>query len=282
MTESQNKPAAALEPCPFCGGTEAFVERLDYSSAYVQCDSDVGDGCACLARGPVAVQDDDGEEIPGGAGAILAWNRRAPKASAVPESAVPAIIDAMQKIAEALAYRSDAQAHQAYIAIKAILAEPQSEEAPAAPVYGCGLGCVCTATFQHNECNADHSTLSFAAPTSRVQPSIADDQKFMAMLRLYGRKEALPTEEQLVAEFDAKLTQAHKEKSYLLKEVFDLQARAEKAEAQLAAIRTGMEGLTRYWIAPGGNEIPDPDGELLQREDVIALLQPQQKSDTPR
>ena len=67
-----------LKPCPFCGGTEAFVERLDYSAAYVQCDSSIGEHCACLARGPVGVQDDDGEETPGGAAAIRAWNRRAP------------------------------------------------------------------------------------------------------------------------------------------------------------------------------------------------------------
>jgi hypothetical protein len=75
-----------LEPCPFCGGTEAFVERLDYSSSYVQCDSAIGDGCACLARGPVGVQDDDGEEIPGASAAIAAWNRRAP----APQAALPA------------------------------------------------------------------------------------------------------------------------------------------------------------------------------------------------
>lgn len=76
-----------LLPCPFCGGTEAFVERYDYSSAYVQCDSDVGDNCSCQARGPIAVQDDDGEETPGEAGAIRNWNRRAlaaPVASAAP------------------------------------------------------------------------------------------------------------------------------------------------------------------------------------------------------
>lgn len=70
-----------LLPCPFCGGGDAFVERLDYTAAYVQCDADIGHGCACLARGPIAVQDDDGEEIPGGAGAIAAWNRRAALAS---------------------------------------------------------------------------------------------------------------------------------------------------------------------------------------------------------
>ena len=76
-----------LLPCPFCGGSDAFVERLDYTAAYVQCDADVGDGCACLARGPITVQDDDGEDIPGGAGAIAAWNRRAtpPSPSTAPE-----------------------------------------------------------------------------------------------------------------------------------------------------------------------------------------------------
>jgi hypothetical protein len=81
MITETNVPAQASDepmlPCPFCGNSDAFVERLDYSSAYVQCDGDVGHGCACQARGPIAVQDDDGEEIPGGAGAIAAWNTRA-------------------------------------------------------------------------------------------------------------------------------------------------------------------------------------------------------------
>ena len=70
-----------LLPCPFCGGTDAFVERADYSSAFVVCDSRVDEHSVCMARGPIAVQDDDGEEIPGGAGAIAAWNRRAALAS---------------------------------------------------------------------------------------------------------------------------------------------------------------------------------------------------------
>lgn len=72
-----NKDDAKLLPCPFCGGTDAFVERLDYTASYVHCDSDVGHGCACMARGPISVQDDDGEEQPGKAGAIAAWNLRA-------------------------------------------------------------------------------------------------------------------------------------------------------------------------------------------------------------
>jgi hypothetical protein len=66
-----------LEPCPFCGGSDTFVERLDYSAAYVQCDSRIDEHCACLARGPVGVQDDDGEEIPGAAAAVRAWNDQA-------------------------------------------------------------------------------------------------------------------------------------------------------------------------------------------------------------
>jgi hypothetical protein len=71
-----------LLPCPFCGGTDAFVERLDYSAAYVQCDSRIDEHSACMARGPVGVQDDDGEEIPGAAAAIRAWNEQAARRTA--------------------------------------------------------------------------------------------------------------------------------------------------------------------------------------------------------
>ena len=66
-----------LKPCPFCGGQDLFIERLDYSSAFVQCDSEVSPGCACMARGPVGGQDDDGEDVPGAESAAREWNRRA-------------------------------------------------------------------------------------------------------------------------------------------------------------------------------------------------------------
>jgi hypothetical protein len=66
-----------LKPCPFCGGTDLFVERLDYTACFVQCDSSVGEHEACCMRGPVGMQDDDDEETPGNAAAIRAWNRRA-------------------------------------------------------------------------------------------------------------------------------------------------------------------------------------------------------------
>ncbi|WP_321878433.1 Lar family restriction alleviation protein [Paraburkholderia bannensis] len=84
--------AKELKPCPFCGGTEQFVERLDYSACYVQCDSPVGDGEACCMRGPIGVQDGDGEEMPGRDAAIRAWNERA----ALPSDAAQAPISAWQ------------------------------------------------------------------------------------------------------------------------------------------------------------------------------------------
>lgn len=76
-TAAQPLDLDKILPCPFCGGTETFVERLDYSAAYVQCDSRIDEHSACLARGPIGVQDDDGEEIPGAAAAIRAWNNQA-------------------------------------------------------------------------------------------------------------------------------------------------------------------------------------------------------------
>ena len=66
-----------LLPCPFCGGTDALVEQLDSDASVVICESAIGEHCACLARGPVGVQQDDGEIQPGKDAAIEAWNRRA-------------------------------------------------------------------------------------------------------------------------------------------------------------------------------------------------------------
>lgn len=65
-----------LKPCPFCGGSDQFVERYDYCSCFVQCDGGDSEGMACLCRGPVSLQDSDDEEIPGHDAAIRAWNRR--------------------------------------------------------------------------------------------------------------------------------------------------------------------------------------------------------------
>lgn len=67
-----------LKACPFCNNSTDFLfERVDLSSSVVICQGMVGEHSACLARGPVGVQDDDGEEQPGMAAAIREWNSRA-------------------------------------------------------------------------------------------------------------------------------------------------------------------------------------------------------------
>lgn len=58
-----------LKPCPFCGNSDAFVERADFSSAYVFCNS-------CSAKGPTECQEADYEETPGERSARHAWNKR--------------------------------------------------------------------------------------------------------------------------------------------------------------------------------------------------------------
>ena len=84
--EVEDAPEDGLLPCPFCGGTDAFVERLDNCSAYVMCSSMLDEHSCCTARGPNGIQEDDEEEIPGAAAAIAAWNQRA--ATAVQGEAV--------------------------------------------------------------------------------------------------------------------------------------------------------------------------------------------------
>lgn len=62
-----------LKHCPFCRENDAFVERADFSSAYVFCNR-------CSARGPTACQESDNEEIPGERSARRMWNMRARRA----------------------------------------------------------------------------------------------------------------------------------------------------------------------------------------------------------
>lgn len=75
--EAAETGANGLLPCPFCGGTDSIVERLDNCSAYVMCSNMLDEHSCCTARGPNGIQEDDGEEIPGAAAAIAAWNQRA-------------------------------------------------------------------------------------------------------------------------------------------------------------------------------------------------------------
>lgn len=67
MTDLDEK---ALAPCPFCGSSDMFTERADFTSCYVVCND-------CGSRGPQALQEDDDEEKPGEANAIIEWNKRA-------------------------------------------------------------------------------------------------------------------------------------------------------------------------------------------------------------
>lgn len=55
--------------CPFCGSTDVFVERADFTACFVQCNG-------CCARGPLELQHSDTEETPGARWASRSWNRR--------------------------------------------------------------------------------------------------------------------------------------------------------------------------------------------------------------
>lgn len=65
-----------LLPCPFCGQQDAFVEQLDSDASVVICQGSISSHSACLARGPVGVQESDDEEQPGKDSAIREWNNR--------------------------------------------------------------------------------------------------------------------------------------------------------------------------------------------------------------
>lgn len=80
--------AKELKPCPFCGKSDAFVERLDHTACFVQCEGRVGSTEVCGMRGPIGVQEGDDEEMPGRAAAVRAWNERA----ALPSDAAQAPI----------------------------------------------------------------------------------------------------------------------------------------------------------------------------------------------
>ena len=69
--------SSKIEPCPFCGQRDALVEQLDSDASVVICQGLVGEHSACLARGPVGVQDEDIEDQPGRDAAIREWNHRA-------------------------------------------------------------------------------------------------------------------------------------------------------------------------------------------------------------
>jgi len=68
--------AAQLSPCPFCGQQDAFVEQLDSDASVVICQGRIDEYSACLARGPVGVQQHECEDQPGRDQAVKEWNKR--------------------------------------------------------------------------------------------------------------------------------------------------------------------------------------------------------------
>ena len=111
-----------LLPCPFCGKQDAYVERYDYSSSYVVCDGEVEPGCACLARGPLAVQDADDEEIPGKEAAIRAWNTRA-------QSSGPVVaVSELEKLVGSWMITRDYSMNQCGIALSLLIAKHTGRE----------------------------------------------------------------------------------------------------------------------------------------------------------
>ncbi|KAF1004384.1 MAG: hypothetical protein GAK36_00053 [Pseudomonas sp.] len=70
-----------LLPCSFCGQQDAFVEQLDSDSSVVICQGRVDEHSACLARGPVGIQESEDELQPGYDAAVREWNRRAKPAA---------------------------------------------------------------------------------------------------------------------------------------------------------------------------------------------------------
>lgn len=74
---SNTEMAAQLSPCPHCGQQDAFVEQLDSDASVVICQGRIDEHSACLARGPVGVQQDECEDQPGYDQAVKEWNKRA-------------------------------------------------------------------------------------------------------------------------------------------------------------------------------------------------------------
>jgi hypothetical protein len=74
---STTDKSTELSACPFCGQQDAFVEQLDSDASVVICQGRIDEYSACLARGPVGVQQDECENQPGHDQAVKEWNNRA-------------------------------------------------------------------------------------------------------------------------------------------------------------------------------------------------------------
>jgi len=74
---SNTEMVSDMLPCPFCGQQDFLIERIDSDASVVICQGLTGPHEACLARGPVGVAQNEGEEQPGRDKAVELWNARA-------------------------------------------------------------------------------------------------------------------------------------------------------------------------------------------------------------
>lgn len=162
---------------------------------------------------------------------------------------------------------------------------PQAEEAPAAP----------KSAFLEHLANAskivegwpawkknlwpETSPATESDPTSRVQPSI-DTPEFREMLmccHLFFRFNREDYIQKLISHIDAKLTQVRRDGWIAMESAAcnaearsadDQRARAEKAEAQLASVRAGVDDIrvVHRMNSTGGTR------DTIYRDEVLALF----------
>lgn len=179
-----------LMPCPFCGKNDAFVEQLDSDASVVICQGRIDEYSACLARGPVGVQESDFEDQPGKDAAIREWNHRAAlaqqPAAAVPEGWKLAPVDATLEMVEAFKARATATSRGTILNVGNALNDAIAA-APAAPVAvgqdpdghseawpKAGDRCLCPACCRHRR-NA-------SAPPAAEQPTGTTSDQYRAEL----------------------------------------------------------------------------------------------------
>ncbi|TFF34909.1 Lar family restriction alleviation protein [Pseudomonas sp. RIT623] len=98
-TENRSSNTSELLPCPFCGQHDFLIERLDSDASVVICQGLTGPHEACLARGPVGVAQNEGEEQPGRDKAVELWNARAEQRQGEPIGEVVAFGKGLHEIA---------------------------------------------------------------------------------------------------------------------------------------------------------------------------------------
>ncbi len=96
---SNTEMVSELLPCPFCGQQDFLIERLDSDASIAICQGLTGPHEACLARGPVGVAQDEGEEQPGRDKAVELWNARVAQLQGEPVGEVVAFGKGLHEIA---------------------------------------------------------------------------------------------------------------------------------------------------------------------------------------